>query len=266
MKLDTSSYYPKSPLDDDEPEEVIIEEIEIRETVETQPALSTGGNGAGDTPREPAEPGNCGKCRVADILSTALSWVMVPLMMPVYGVMLAFSVSILSYAPMSVKTVFTLVTFAFTVLIPSLLVFILKRIGVVQDIGLNGQKERLIPYIISLVALAGTGWFLWEKGAPMWLVMFFAGGAAAAIVNLCINFAWKISAHAAGAAGVVALLMRILRDGFPMENAFVWLCVWIGLCGLLGAARIWLGRHTPMQVIAGYAVGFTGVFLMTLIA
>ncbi len=106
---------------------------------------------------------------------------------------------------------------------------------------------------------------MWYKGAPMWLVMFFGGGAVAGAINLLINFRWKISAHAAGVAGVVALLIRIIRDGLPQDGAFLWLLIAIGLSGILGTARVWLGRHTAWQVIAGYAVGFLSVILMTLL-
>ena len=261
MKLDTSSYYPPSPLDD-EPEEEVIVEIEKEEIARDDVRRDAPGDSMGDR-KEDAMPS--GGERLADGVATFLSWALVPLLMPVYGVLLAFNVSILDFTPMSVKTVFTLVTAAFTVAVPALLVFLLKRTGLVQDIGLNGRKERLIPYIISIVSMAGTGAFMWYKGAPLWLVMFFAGGAVAALVNLIINFRWKISAHAAGIAGIVALLLRILRYGFPMESAFIWLLITIGLAGLLGTSRIWLGRHSVWQVVAGYAVGFSAVFFMTII-
>jgi len=248
MKLDTSSYYPASPLDE-EPDEDVFIETEEPETQQLQ--VETGGDNTFE--------------RIADGVANVLSWLFMPLLMPAYGVLIAFSLSILAFTPFSVKTVFFLVTLAFTLVVPMLLVLLLKRVGLVHDVGLNGREERLIPYIISMVSIAGTGAFMWYKGAPMWLVMFFAGGAVAALVNMLVNLRWKISAHAAGIAGVVALLIRIIRDGFPQEEAFVWLLVAIGLSGLLGTARVWLGRHTVWQVIAGYAVGFTSVFLLTLV-
>lgn len=45
----------------------------------------------------------------------------------------------------------------------------------------------------------------------------------------------------------------------------VWLLISVGLAGLLGSARIWLGRHTLGQVLAGYVVGFCSVFFMMMI-
>ncbi len=265
MKLDTSSYYPASHLDDEFEEEVIAETVETRIQKETE---SEPGKPQDDPVYEFEPERSCPPTageKAADYTASFLSWVLVPLLMPVFGVLLAFNVSILDFTPMSVKTAFTSVTAAFTLAVPALLVLLLKRMGLVHDVGLNGRKERLIPYIISIAGLIGTGAFMWYKGAPLWLVMFFGGGALAGLVNMLVNFKWKISAHAAGIAGVVALLIRIIRIGFPQENAFAWLLTAIALSGLLGSARVWLGRHTVWQVLAGYAVGFLSVFFMTML-
>ena len=45
---------------------------------------------------------------------------------------------------------------------------------------------------------------------------------------------------------------------------FGWLIAPIIVSGLLGSARVWLGRHTVWQVLAGYAVGFCSVFFLTM--
>lgn len=198
-------------------------------------------------------------------LSHFLSWVFTPLFMPVYGLILAFSLSILDVAPMGMRVVFTLITAGICVVVPMLLIALLKKMGIVTDLGLNGQKERLIPYIITTVCFGATAWFMNVKGAPMWLSMFFAGGALASLINLFVNFSWKISAHAAGIAGIVALLIRIEKDGSPEPELFFWLLASIILTGMLGSARVWLGRHTVWQVLAGYAIGFCCVFFLTMI-
>lgn len=265
MKLDTSSYYPESLLPEDPEQEKEPGDNEAeggRETGEIPESDCGSVHGNGPDYLEPLPtPFERG----ADSISVFLSWILVPLLMPVYGILLAFNLSILAYTPFRTKVIFTLITLAFNVAVPALLVFLLKRIGLVSDIGLNGRRERLVPYLITILCMGGTGAFMWYKSAPMWLVMFFVGGALAALINMIVNFRWKISAHAAAIAGVVALIIRILRDGFPQQGTEMWLIVSIALCGLLGSARIWLGRHTVWQVVAGYAVGFTSVLFMTLL-
>lgn len=268
MKLDTSSYYPepllppeddgekkaaetsggsslfpKSDLrDKDEDIDDILDEIEDKADFDSKNPMAGG---------------------PVDMLSTLLSWIFVPLLMPVYGMMLLFDLTILSYAPSSAKWIFTLVVFLINCVIPMILILLLKKLGIVQDYGLNGRKERLIPYVITVLCMGATAWYVWAKGAPLWIAMFFAGGGLAALINLCINFKWKISAHAAGIAGIVAMLVHVAHMAFRPDNAaFTWLIIWIALAGMLGSARVWLGRHTVWQVVAGLAVGFCSVYFL----
>ncbi|MCM1369067.1 MAG: phosphatase PAP2 family protein [Candidatus Amulumruptor caecigallinarius] len=261
MKLDTSSYYPKSPLGDDPLDETPASGIE-KEKPEVEPEnkkrhsiVETGQRE--DVPKD-------WEIFVARFCNF-LSWILVPLLMPVYGLLLAFGLSILSFADIKVKLIFTLIVAAITLVIPSLLVVLLKKFGLVEDVGLNGRKERTIPYVICILSLVATALFMWFRAAPLWLTMFFAGGAVAGVVEVVVNFRWKISVHAAGIAGIVALLLRIMRSGYASSDAFVWLIVAVVLAGMLGSARVWLQRHTVTQVLAGYAVGFCSIFFMTMI-
>lgn len=277
MPIDTSSYYPEVPgsgLSEEgeslnsphrelfggtsTPPQPKPKEEESNEQKSNQPSADS------QSPQQP-EPLPSLWESFTDGFATLISWAFVPMMMPVYGIMLIFGLSILDIASFSTRLSFTLVVAAFNVLIPMILVILLKKMGIVHDVGLNERKERFIPYLIVIVCMLGTAVFMWYKHAPMWVSMFFAGGAAAGLVNLTINFWWKISAHAAGIAGIVALLIRIIKDGYPEPASMTWLLIAIGLSGLLGSARIWLGRHTVWQVLCGYAVGFCAVFFLTMI-
>lgn len=253
MKLDTSSYYPKSPLDD--PLEEVSENPEVPEVPEVP-----------EIPVNPEVPDPFGPVgQAVTNISHFLSWLLVPLMMPVYGTLLAFGLSLLAFTGMGVRIAFVGVVFAFNVLIPSLAVIILKRMGFVRDIGLNDRDERLVPYLICITGLVGTALFMSYKGAPEWLVMFYYGGAAAGLVEVVINRWWKISVHSAGIAGLMAMLLHLLLYDYSLPSTFAWLLVAVALAGMLGAARIWLGRHTLCQVLAGYAVGFCAVYFLMMI-
>lgn len=279
MKIDTSSYYPEVPGEGDyslnkretglfepaNPSSEVSSVEMVSETVVTEEASFREVNRMEESKEpapEPELPPTDGE-RFVTSVSHILSWVLVPLLMPVYGLMLAFGLSILEVAPMGMRLGFTLIVAGINVLIPMLLVVLLKKMGLVDDLGLNGRKERLIPYIISIVALVVTAIFMYYRGAPHWLVWFFGGGAVGGFVNMLINFRWKISAHAAGIAGVAALLVRIAGDGNPHPSVLGWLIAVVILAGLLGSARVWLGRHTVWQVLAGFAVGFTSVILFS---
>lgn len=257
--IDKTGYYPKPLLDDDE-EEIIIVGRGNEE-----------GAGSDPEPRPDHQSDPLGGLAEEDpdvpkgfvtTVSHFLSWVLVPMLMPVYGIMLIFGLTVLTFNAFGVKLAFTAITFGFNVVIPAVIVLMLKRFGVINDIGLNRREERSIPYAVSILCLIGTAVFFHFKGAPQWVGLFFIGGAVAGIVELIVNRWWKISVHAAGIAGLVAMLLHLMLYEYTLPRTFVWLLISIGCCGLLGAARIWLGRHTLWQVLAGYAVGFCAVFFI----
>lgn len=256
-------YMPKPEGWVPEPEPEKVEEVAAEAIPEVPAAAVAPEVPDSDAPVQPED--NTPFERFVTICSNILSWVFVPLLMPVYGIILIFSLSFLSYAPFHTKLIFTLIVFGANFVVPMLLVLLLKKLGLIDDIGLNGRRERLIPYIITILCLAGTGLFLYLKMAPLWVAMFYAGGALAGLINLLINFRWKISAHAAGIAGVVAMLIQVIKEGPSSEGMEWWIVGAIIMAGLLGSARIWLGRHTLLQVLAGAAVGFLSVWTLSLI-
>ena len=281
MPIDTSSYYPEVPGDDPDGGEglnrpsrgLFGDEKPAAPAAEPPVAAMVSGveekqEPGGDSPRRKRGDKDFAAGaweRFADAAATFLSWGLVPILMPVYGIIMIFGLSVLELTTMSTRVVFTTIVFCINVIIPLLGFFVLRKMGIVDDIGLNERKERLIPYVITITCMAGTAIFMWHKGAPEWVAMFFAGGATAALVNLLVNFRWKISAHAAGVAGIAALLVHILKDGYPEPAVFTWFIISVVLSGLLGSARIWLGRHTVWQVVAGYAVGFCSVFFLMMV-
>lgn len=293
MKLDTSSYYPKSPLDDDDPDYSAYQpghksghksepahepghddnsglESDPVRTIENtiaegdrQAAVIDDESTVYD-PEQPYtdEPETAAEHAVTSA-ATAVSWLLVPLLMPVYGIILIFSLSILQFVPAAPRLTFIGLVALIDVALPAMLVLLLKKLGMIQDIGLNGRKERLIPYIISILCMGGTAWLLWSKQFPVWVAMFYVAGAVAALVELIINFRWKISVHAAGIAGIVALLIRMSHLPYFNPALDTWLIIAILCAGLVGSSRLWLHRHTLWQVLAGYAVGFCSVYFLT---
>ena len=138
----------------------------------------------------------------------------------------------------------------------------MSRYGGVKDVALTRRSDRPIPYILIGCALLGCGYYLSTTGLPVWVSLFYIGAAVAAAVNLIVNFWWKISAHGAGMGGFIAMIMLMNRYGLPHYNLWIW-CIGAVLAGgLLGMARVWLGRHTPMQTVAGEVSGIICVLAM----
>lgn len=199
--------------------------------------------------------------RISEILSVLFS----PLLVPTYGMIMAAFLTILRYLPVNLLCTAVGITFVITCLIPVSIIMALFRSGMVSDPGLNERKERYLPYGAVVLCYLGCGFFFFKASAPLWLPMFFAGAALATVINVAVNYWWKISAHAAAMGGLVALLFRIVASHYALYNMNLWLSAVIILAGAVMTARVYLGRHTLWQVLAGCANGFICVYLMSML-
>lgn len=196
-------------------------------------------------------------------ISHLFSWVLSPVLIPTYAVFIALWVTALAVLPVGLRLNVTLMTFLLTCVIPVVAIILLYKMKLISSPGLNNQKERYIPYVITAICYLGAAWYMFRIHASSWLYMFMIGGAIAAAVSCIVNIWWKISAHLAAMGGLVALLFRILSDGIYICNMWALISVAILLTGILGSARIQLKCHTFWQVIAGAANGFFWVYLLT---
>lgn len=198
-------------------------------------------------------------------LSNIISILFAPLLTPTYGITAIFLLTPLRFIPATDIAIVIAIVFLLTGLLPGCAVYIMTRTGAAKDIELTRRKDRLFPYIMIAVALAATGIYLHWIGAQHWISIFFYGAAVAAIVNLLINFKWKISAHGAGIGGLLALFVVLSRYALPGTQIWLWIIANAIITGILGAARVFLGRHTPLQTICGSLVGFSAVFFAEII-
>lgn len=199
--------------------------------------------------------------KISEILSALFS----PLLVPTYGMAMVAFMTILRFLPLNLLWTAIGITFVITCLIPISAIMTLFRSGIVTDVGLNERKERYIPYGVVIICYLACCFFFYKASAPTWLPMFFAGAALATVINVVVNYWWKISAHAAAMGGLIALLFRVVASHYALYNMNLWLSVVIILTGAVMTARVYLGRHTLWQVLAGCANGFICVYLMSMI-
>lgn len=197
-------------------------------------------------------------------VSQILSYIFSPLLVPTYGMILASFLSVLSVLSARVLCTTVAITFVITCVIPACGIMAMYKTGFLTDPGVNVRTERSLPYALTILCYVGCCFFLYRAGAPSWLTMFYAGGGAAALINAVVNLKWKISAHAAAIGGLVAMLFRIAAMHQSVVDLNIWISAVVVLAGAVMTARVYLQRHTLMQVIAGCANGFLCVWLLTM--
>ena len=83
------------------------------------------------------------------------------------------------------------------------------------------------------------------------------------IVTLTIiSFKWKISIHMAGIGGITGTLLAI---SFRMAmNPTLLISGVILVAGILGTVRMYLGKHSLSQILAGFTLGLGVLYLIVL--
>jgi membrane-associated phospholipid phosphatase len=120
------------------------------------------------------------------------------------------------------------------------------RRGRLSDRHLSLREQRPAMMIIGLVSVSVGLLFMAWLDAPREFLALVAAMVAGVGVALAISSFWKISIHAACAAGTVAVLVIV----------FGWIMlIWVPVVAAICWARVVLGDHTGRQVIAGAAVG-----------
>lgn len=199
--------------------------------------------------------------KTASIISAIFS----PLLVPTYGMLLVSYLTVFALLPGRILWSGIGVVFLLTCLIPMTGILALYKAGFIKEVGLNNRTERTVPYAIIVLCYLGVGFFFYRAGAPLWLSMFFAGAALAAVINIIINRWWKISAHGAAMGGLVALLFRIMALHQAIYNLDVWISVAVIFTGFVLSSRVYLKRHTLLQVLAGTANGYLCVWFLSMI-
>ncbi len=192
--------------------------------------------------------------KILTIVSNILSAVFSPLLVPTYAYAIAMWTTRLSTFPERTRLVSSLIVFVITAIIPFAVILFMIRKGLASGPALESRSDRPIPYTVTIICYLFSAWWLWPL--PHWIPMFFVSAAISALFGVLINIKWKISAHATSMGGLCAAILYI---GFTSQFTVVflpWLCGIILLSGAVCSARLFLKRHTPAQVYAGWSLGF----------
>jgi hypothetical protein len=130
--------------------------------------------------------------------------------------------------------------------LPYGLVLIGVRRGRLTDHHISRREQRPPVMAVALASVVSGLLVLRWLDAPRALFALMAAMVAGLIVALVITSFWKISIHAATAAGTVASLAILVSPWWLIASPLVVLTGW---------ARVEIRDHTPVQVLVGSIVG-----------
>jgi len=144
--------------------------------------------------------------------------------------------------------------FWLTAFFPAFAVFLLWRLKFSESIFLRTQKERIIPYVITMFFY----WWMYYlsrnfKDQPVDLKYFYFGIFIATSLGLIVNNFIKVSLHAIGISGLLMAIL-LVSINYPAIN-LIWLLSVILLSSIVVSARMIVSDHTKQELIVGFGIG-----------
>ncbi|MDE6134020.1 MAG: hypothetical protein K2F79_00395 [Muribaculaceae bacterium] len=188
-----------------------------------------------------------------------------PLLMPVYGMLVALWLTPMHILPLGNRLSALLGVAFITTVIPFVYILIMIRLGRISDTSISDRRQRTLPYCVTILCYIAAAIFLLTLKAPRWMCFFFVGAALVTLISMLITRSWKISAHTGGAGALAALVFWLAMRGYLTICPLAVLSAAVAIVGIMAWARLYLDRHTLAQTAAGAALSFcveTAVLLL----
>lgn len=209
------------------------------------------------------------------IVSQIISWVFLPLFMPMYALLAAM------YTPSDQDYIFNddcmflmydqnkfvvLIYFAlFGIVFPGISYSIMRASGMISTIEMDDKSERNLPILITLAYCIALYVILVIKfsgfHAPKYIFCLALSGIAVAMVHFFLNIWKKVSIHAAGAGIAFGFLFAYALGHAEYHLGIV--IIPLLASGIVMSARLYLRKHDLTEVAVGWFLGAFLTFTIT---
>lgn len=189
-----------------------------------------------------------------DIVSKAASVVLHPLLLPVYCTLLIlYTPTPYAGLPVTFNAYMLGLVGIFGSLLPLIIIGAFILFGLVSDVSMPTRSERVLPLLATALSMGCAAGYVWSL-LPSPVLGVILGESAVLFVAAVWSLFWKVSLHAMGAGGLLAVIWSVGAAygqdcSAGAAVAFVW-------AGVTAWTRIHEKAHTPWQLLAGYVTGF----------
>ncbi|WP_347373829.1 hypothetical protein [Aequorivita sp. Q41] len=181
------------------------------------------------------------------------SYLFHPLLMPVLGTVIYFAVTPRYIEPELVRTKLFAIAII-TLLLPIVVFFLLKNLGIVETIYLKEVRERKFPLMIQCILLLLIIKMIFNPYDDPEMYYFFVGILFSTFsALLMVFFKLKVSLHQMGVAGVLMLLVG-LSAHFKI-NLLISISFFLFVNGWVASSRLNNDAHTYPELAAGFLLG-----------
>lgn len=198
--------------------------------------------------------------RIEERVSKVVSWVFNPFSIPFLAFLILLLFSYLRMLPITYKLIILGIVYTFTILTPSLAIYVYCRLNRLSMKDLTKRHHRYAPFLLTILSYVCCLLLMRKMNIPWYMSGIILAALLMQVICICLNLVWKLSEHMAGAGAIVGGLVAF--SALYGYNPIWWLCLFILIAGILGSARISLGHHTVDEVIGGFAIGLLCTLLV----
>ena len=188
------------------------------------------------------------------------SMVFTPFSIPFLSFLVLFLFSYLRIMPLQYKLIVLGVVYCFTILTPTITIFLFRKINGFASQELSERKKRYIPILLTIISYVFCLLMMRRLNIPWYITGIILASLVVSVICIIVNIKWKLSEHMAGMGGIIAGLISF--SALFGYNPVAWLCLFILIAGILGSARIVLGHHSLGEVLFGFIIGFLCAFVI----
>ena len=182
-----------------------------------------------------------------------ISAIFTPFPIPFLAFLILFLFSYLRIMPIQYKLIVLGVVYCFTILMPTLTIFLFRKINGFSPEDLGERKRRFMPFLLTITSYVFCLVMMHRLNIPWYMTGIILAALIMMVICIVVNLKWKLSEHMAGVGAIVGGLVSF--SALFGYNPVWWLCLFILIAGVLGTARIILQHHTLGEVLVGFAVG-----------
>ena len=190
----------------------------------------------------------------------SISYILHPLLMPWMAAVYFFTVTPVQYPPIKISF-WLLSIILWSVAIPLVLYFILKKLKLVQTIDLKTSKERIWPLFLNSIILGYLSFRILPESMCVELHFFFLGALMTAIAGMVLAFLkFKTSIRMMSTGGAFFFMVLInLHYGYSFSGTFAFFII---VMGAMASSRLHLNAHTIKELVAGLVIGVVPQLLL----
>lgn len=182
-----------------------------------------------------------------------ISAIFTPFSISFLAFLILFLFSYLRIMPIQYKLIVLGVVYCFTILMPTLTIFLFRKINGFSPEDLGERKRRFMPFLLTITSYVFCLVMMHRLNIPWYMTGIILAALIMMVICIVVNLKWKLSEHMAGVGAIVGGLVSF--SALFGYNPVWWLCLFILIAGVLGTARIILQHHTLGEVLVGFAVG-----------